>query len=1179
MSIVSRKIVSQGRSYEVLRKLGEGYAGEVFEVRDVASDMILALKLLKKEAFAEGQLVAFKREFGALTAFHHPHICRVYDFGFAESDKRYFFTVELVHGEGLYVCSDRLSFEEVEVLFVQIVDALGFIHSAGFIHFDIKGSNILVTETTGGRLAKIVDFGLAAPPVDAPSEIVGTIRYMSPEMITKLEAIDYRADLYSLGIVLYRMLAHRYPPQGATMAEIFAWHVRHEALDLTLLKEKGVPQYLVDIVEKLLQPIPSERFSSAPVIIRYIELHSGRRYAKSQRALLATLAEEGPLVGRSSATYQIRSALRRISQVDAGNVDAPQVLVLSGSHGMGKSRLLKEARYLAQLAQLRIFVIRGREDGQDLNEMRKVFGFAKLTDDIEMAINKTVADILAQQNLTILIDDLDCCCQAVRDVFVGVSGSLYVSRIAGRPLPLLMLATVGSDGASAGREQTFSGAHIEVLRPLSPDDIAQYIESFLGEHHPTQKQIEDLYQYSAGVPELVRIAVASLEAPGSSPMRDTKVFFAERIEMLSGTARVVLGALSIAGRQLGEGQLENLVKTKIEDALAELIRVGFIRFDRSADTFELAAKAVETPAIEALKFEEKKSIASILLDMEMQKSFPDFDAALMFAQICASEERICDLILKAADHKEELKDLAGAAGLLSQVLVLMEDKDERLPSIHRRLSRHLILIGKYDEAISHIDKASCLTSVSIEDLTSLSWLNRLQHKPDVALRNIERALVLLGSGPDDFRKLRLLNEAALCYLQMGDIEEAVRIFQDSDERSHRLPKDEQDFVLNNNLGMALVRAGRYSEAISFYLEKYDRVSGDKRIASSALAQLAFAYEQAGFQDKALDTYRKSWDLASEVGDIHSGAVILSNIINICQQKALFSDALRYAEESLSIASRAASKKDIAATFFIIGNLYINLGLEDIAPRYLNEAASSFEQLGDTRMLSWVRLSTAHLYNNLGKVHEARCLIDEVIKQAQVMGDDDLLFWSRCGAVEIFLDAGDLDTAALHIDNLDFKLSPKEFREKEITAGFLKLKCDVLRGKAAESIAMQLNELADVSLKRGCRELGGEICHLLGIFYRNVGDDMRSATAFTRAMEIYSDIASTLSEEYRDSFLRQKSRKAVFDDSVKLDRFSPAVSEAVAQAVKAKEEVLVDDKTSKLSEEREVESYTKSISRK
>lgn len=462
----------------------------------------------------------------------------------------------------------------------------------------------------------------------------------------------------------------------------------------------------------------------------------------------------------------------------------------------------------------------------------------------------------------------------------------------------------------------------------------------------------------------------------------------------------------------------------------------------------------------------------------------------------------------------------------------------------------MILIGRYEDAAVHIHVASSATGVVVEDLTSLSWLRRLQQKPEEALLFIQRAIGLMGEGPDDPQRLKLLNEEALCHLQMGHVEDAIRIFSESDDRVARLRLEERVQVINNNLGMALARAGRFAEAIAFYREKYARFADDKRIAASVLAQLGYACEQAGKLDEALDAYRRSWDLASAVGDLHSGAVILGNIINICQHLALFSDALRYAEEDLAIASHAASEEDMAATFLTIGTLHINMGLEDVALRYLNEAARVFERRGDLRMLSWARLSLAHLNNNLGKGQEAQGLVGQVVGQAEVLGDEELLFWARCGAAEILLDAGVVGEAAAHLDHLDVAWPPVEpVGDKELTAELLRLRCAVSRDEPAEDTAKRLEELAIFTLQEGRRELAGEAYHTLGTLFHATGNDVESARALVRVTEIYKDIATTLSEEYRDSFLRQKSRKIAFDDSVRFDRSSAAVRQAVEAAMK------------------------------
>lgn len=1124
--MANRIITSKHSSYEAIRKLGEGFAGEVLEVVEQSSGERRAMKLLKQQAIAEGQLAGFKREFSALTGFHHPHICKVYDFGFAESEGRYFFTVELVEGTNLYPYVERLSLEAKEEIFVQIADALGFIHAAGLVHFDIKGSNVLVSEMKGKAVAKIVDFGLAAPPVDAPDQVVGTVRYMSPEMITKKQAIDYRADLYSLGIVLYRMLAGRYPAQGTTINEALMWHTRHTELDVAPLEERGVPSYLIDVARKLTNRVPAERFSSAPVVIKYIELHSGRSYQKSQRELLTTLAEEGPLVGRADQMYAIKTMIHELAQGKAPAGQVPSVLLLAGPPGIGKTRLLKEAFFLSELSQLETSLVSAAKGGCTLANFRQAVGI-KGPD--------VVDGLLAQEKLFLLVDDLDRAGPEVQDAVAWLAASLYTASLSGAPRPICIIATMTVPTLDAPLPLALVGARDERLRPLGREEIASYISAFLGEAAPPEEQVEDILDFSGGIPELVRTAIASLSSP-TAKLPDTRQFFADCIGRLSPSARFVLGCLAMAERALTVGELEKLPDRTAAAGAEELLRSGLVVREVASQSYELAAQAIADAAKAVLSTEETKEIAARLLKMALAAPARDDSAIARYAPLAAPPEEACALLLEAAEREESRQELAASPAHYLQALALMGEADPRTPNIHRKLARSRILASQYDEAKKHLDAAMRRSPPLVQDFMALSWIARVQRRPLDALRHLREGIESARSSLDDVGRLFLMNEEALCHLETGDVARAIELFRQNLEEASALREDQQCCVVNNNLGQALCLAGKYDDAVAFYRKKLELFRDDARVRASILFQLGFVFETSFQLDEALESYQEGWEIASSLGDTHGAAAVLGNIINVCQSLALYSEALSYAKQGLSLASQMSSKRELATMLLRMGSLFINLGLEDAAPRYLEEAEALALSEGDRRLEGWVALSKAYLFKNQGRTGEALPLLEQAAALGEKFAEPDLQIMGRSGATDALLEMGEHAAAAEHLGKIAVPWpGPEDARERDIKIELLRLAVAVQSGEPLPDTTERLQGLASLSGRRGLRELECEAHHTLGAWHSKRGDELSSAEAYARAREIVEEIRRHLSEEYRDSFSRQRFRKQILDDSVRLDQ--------------------------------------------
>jgi serine/threonine protein kinase len=202
---------------QVLELLGQGGMGAVYKARQTKLDRLVAIKILPPEvardpAFAE----RFVREARSLARLNHPHIVTVHDFG--DVDGLFHFTMEYVDGRNLRTLlqDGPLPAAQAKAILTQVCDALQYAHDEGLVHRDIKPENILIDKK--GRV-KIADFGLARLVGLTPTyltltgthEVMGTLLYMAPEQMKQAHSVDHRADLYSLGVVLYEMLTGELP--------------------------------------------------------------------------------------------------------------------------------------------------------------------------------------------------------------------------------------------------------------------------------------------------------------------------------------------------------------------------------------------------------------------------------------------------------------------------------------------------------------------------------------------------------------------------------------------------------------------------------------------------------------------------------------------------------------------------------------------------------------------------------------------------------------------------------------------------------------------------------------------------------------------------------------------------------------------------------------------------------
>jgi len=259
--------------YRLERELGRGGMATVFLAQDLKHDRPVAFKVLHAELAASLGPERFQREIRLAARLQHPHILSVYDSG--ETDSRLWFTMPFVEGESLRSRLDRekqLPVEAALRIAREAADALDYAHRHGVIHRDIKPENILLSE---GH-ALVADFGIAKALSETTDRLtntglaVGTPAYMSPEQAAGARDLDPRTDVYSLGLVLYEMLAGSVPFAGATPQAMIARRLMETPRPIRELRET-VPEPVEHALATALARAPADRFATAAEFGRALE--------------------------------------------------------------------------------------------------------------------------------------------------------------------------------------------------------------------------------------------------------------------------------------------------------------------------------------------------------------------------------------------------------------------------------------------------------------------------------------------------------------------------------------------------------------------------------------------------------------------------------------------------------------------------------------------------------------------------------------------------------------------------------------------------------------------------------------------------------------------------------------------------------------------------------------------
>ena len=308
--------------YEIVGSLGAGGMGEVYQARDTRLGRLVAIKFVSDELAADRTASErLAREAKLTSLLNHPNIVTVHDVG--EMDGRPFIVMEFVAGQSLHSALEweRLKLGRVIEIASQVADGLTVAHAAGIVHRDLKPRNIMLTED--GR-AKIVDFGVGktnrpAPGAEDPtihaggltdtSVVVGTAGYMAPEQVTS-KPIDFRADQFALGAILYEMITGRRAFKRETAVQTMAAIVDTEPESLAELAP-DTPIELVTIVDRCLAKDPAKRYASTQDLardLREVPVLPGTRTSRSSFALKPARRRRWPWVAGLVALVGVAAA-------------------------------------------------------------------------------------------------------------------------------------------------------------------------------------------------------------------------------------------------------------------------------------------------------------------------------------------------------------------------------------------------------------------------------------------------------------------------------------------------------------------------------------------------------------------------------------------------------------------------------------------------------------------------------------------------------------------------------------------------------------------------------------------------------------------------------------------------------------------------------------------------------
>jgi eukaryotic-like serine/threonine-protein kinase len=320
--------------YELTELVGTGGMSSVYKAHDTLLERYVALKILHDHYADDDEFVErFRREARAVAQLSHPHIVTVIDRG--EADGRQFIVFEYIDGENLkelLVRSGRLRVERALELALEIARGLAFAHDHGLVHRDVKPQNVLLN---GDGQAKVTDFGIvrsldADHGVTLTGTVLGTSNYIAPEQATG-QPVDAHTDVYSLGVVLYELLAGDVPFPGESFVSVAMRHVNEPPPNLLDVR-RDVPPRVAAAVDRALEKDPDRRFPTMDDFAAELEACLGELdgFDGAGDATMVVPAAQriGPRARRRSSRWPLAIALLALAAIGAL---VAGVLLLRGS--------------------------------------------------------------------------------------------------------------------------------------------------------------------------------------------------------------------------------------------------------------------------------------------------------------------------------------------------------------------------------------------------------------------------------------------------------------------------------------------------------------------------------------------------------------------------------------------------------------------------------------------------------------------------------------------------------------------------------------------------------------------------------------------------------------------------------------------------------------------------------